>query len=130
VYHRGDWRDVEWNAGRDPAATAAFLATKGDHTLVPLDVTVHTRMSPAAVDRLVSVQPILRDMIASTAVVLHDPAALLVLLGDALASFATRYLMCDGRGRLVDDAGAPPCTVVTDLDGDAVVDRVLDLLAP
>jgi inosine-uridine nucleoside N-ribohydrolase len=135
VRHRGRLRRVEWNFGRDPAATAAVLSAMG-LTLVPLDVTVEMRVEADVVAELVARAPRLEPEIARWAsehddpVVLHDPLALLVAADEPLVTIERRRLSADPHDGTVRDAStAREHSVVVAVDAPAAVDRVLRLLA-
>ena len=134
VRHRGRLRRVEWNFGRDPAATAAVVAGT-DLTLVPLDVTVAMRAEPDVVADLIRRAPRLEPELARWAaerddpVVLHDPLAFLVVAGEQCVTSARRRLAADahdGSVRETDDGREQG--VVVDVDAPAALDRVLGLL--
>ncbi len=134
VRHRGRLRRVEWNFGRDPAATAAVVAAMG-LTLVPLDVTVEMRVGPDVVAELVARAPRLEPEIARWAaehddpVVLHDPLALLVAADEPFVTIEPRRLSADPHDGMVRDAStAREHSVVVAVDAPAAVDRVLRLL--
>ena len=134
VRHRGRLRRVEWNFGRDPAATAAVVAAMGV-TLVPLDVTVEMRVEPDVVAELVARVPRLEPEIARWAaehddpVVLHDPLALLVAADEPFVTIEPRRLSADPHDGMVRDASTTrEHLVVVAVDAPAAVDRVLRLL--
>jgi inosine-uridine nucleoside N-ribohydrolase len=135
VRHRGRLRRVEWNFGRDPAATAAVVAAL-DLTLVPLDVTVAMGVEPDVVAELVGRAPRLEPEIARWSaerddpVVLHDPLALLVAAGEKCVTLARRRLSADEHdGSLHETEQGREQTVVVAVDAPAAVDRLLELLA-
>lgn len=135
VQHRGALRRVEHNLASDPAAAAAVLGHPGA-TLVPLDVTVTTQLSPGQLAALLAAAPGLRPEVDvwtadHGAVHLHDPAALLVAAGDPAAAARCEpvRLSVEVDGGL--SAGGPMGSVhsvVVALDGPAVAARVLELL--
>jgi len=134
VRHRGRLRRVEWNFGRDPAATAAVLAAMG-LTLVPLDVTVEMRVGPDIVAELVGRAPRLEPEVARWAaehddpVVLHDPLALLAAADEPFVTTERRRLSADPHDGTVRDAStAREHSVVVAVDAPAAVERVLQLL--
>jgi inosine-uridine nucleoside N-ribohydrolase len=134
VRHRGRLRHVEWNFGRDPAATAAVVAAMRI-TLVPLDVTVAMRVEPEVVAELVDRAPRLEPEIARWAaehddpIVLHDPLALLVAADEPLVSLERRRLAADPYDGMVRETStAREHSVVVAVDASAAVDRVLRLL--
>lgn len=145
VEHRGALHRVEWNFSRDPRAAAGTLARAPRCTLVPLDVTVATRLDPPRRRALVAAAPPLGPLVEvwlealrsdgvpddSAAVHLHDPAAVLVAAGDGPevgARCREHRLAVEPDGHLVADPAASPVEVVMALDGPAVADRVIGLL--
>ncbi|MGH8975545.1 MAG: hypothetical protein ACRD0C_20355, partial [Acidimicrobiia bacterium] len=62
------------------------------------------------------------------AVHLHDPAALLVAVGEPVARLEPKRLIVAGDATLREHPDGATHQVVVDLDGPAVVDRVLALL--
>lgn len=141
VRHRGVVRTTESNFAADPAGAMVALAEPGA-TVVPLDATVATRLDPAAQGALLAAVPALLPAVEAwlavqadagvpageRAVHLHDPSALLVAVGEPLARLEPRRLVVEEDGRLRTAPGGVSHDVVTKLDGDAVVARVLGLL--
>lgn len=141
VRYRGVVRATESNFAADPAAAVVALAEPGA-TVVPLDATVATRLDPVAQGALLDAVPALVPAVEAWLVVqadagvpageravhLHDPAALLVAAGEPLARLEPRRLVVEEDGRLRTAPGGVSHEVVTTLDGDAVVARVLGLL--
>jgi inosine-uridine nucleoside N-ribohydrolase len=133
VFHRGALRTVEHNVGRDPFAARELLARFERVTVVPLDVTATILCTRAEESAVVESNGHLgralarwRDRIGDAPLCLHDPVALLALLGeDGIArqhyrvSIAPNGVMHSG-GRVQD--------VVIGADRDVVVARVLALL--
>ena len=106
-----------------------------DTTVVPLDVTVAMRLEPAALDRLLAVAPELVPEVErwiaeqGEPIVLHDPLALLVALGEPLAQIEPRRLWVDATDGVVrEGAAGREHAVVVSVDAPAAVDRVLGLL--
>jgi purine nucleosidase len=142
VRHRGAVRAVESNFAADPRAAAVVLAESGV-TLVPLDATLATRLDPPALDLLLSAAPALVPAVEAwlvaqkkagipedeRAIHLHDPSALLVAAGEPVARLEPRRLVVEGDGRLREHPDGVDQEVVIDLDGPAVVARVLGLLS-
>ena len=134
VRHRGRVRHVEWNFGSDPAATAV-VAQRVPMTVVPLDVTVAMRVEPKMLDDLVAASPTLAPEIERWSVehddpvVLHDPLALLVALGEADAIVESRRFVVDPHDGSVRprDSGAQHSVVVA-VDAPRALARVLELL--
>jgi pyrimidine-specific ribonucleoside hydrolase len=132
--HRGRLRRVERNFSQDPSA-AALVLSGTDTTVVPLDVTVAMRLEPAVLDRLVAAAPELVPEIErwiteqDEPVVLHDPLALLVALGEPLVAIEPRVLSVDATdGTVREQEGGHEHAVVVSVDAPAAVDRVLGLL--
>jgi inosine-uridine nucleoside N-ribohydrolase len=133
--HRGRLRRVESNFSRDPAA-ASVVVESTDATIVPLDVTVAMRMSASAVDALVAADRRLAPPFErwnaeqqGEPVVLHDPLALLVALGEPFATTEPRVLIADATdGTLRESKAGRAHAVVTGVDAPAAIDRVLGLL--
>lgn len=127
--HRGAVRDVESNAGADPPATARVVRSGGP-LLVPLDVTRRATVGRSGREALASSHRGLAGQLAAWPhdLVLHDPLALLVALGDVPVATEARGLDVDARGRLVE--GEHRCAVVTAAGTAAAVGRVLALVAP
>jgi inosine-uridine nucleoside N-ribohydrolase len=134
VRHRGRVRHVEWNFGSDPAATAV-VAERVPMTLVPLDVTVAMRVEPQMLDDLVAAAPRLAPEIERWSaehddpVVLHDPLALLVALGDADVRVESRRFVVDPHDGSVrpTDSGSEH-SVVVGVDAPRALTRVVELL--
>jgi len=146
VRHRGALREVESNFAADPPAAAATLAI-GGATLVPLDVTVATRLDERFHRAVVEAAPVLEPLVEQwlraqaaegvpadeIAVHLHDPAALLVAAGEPVArTTATLRLAVDADGRLRlagdDDPAGAEHEVVTALYATTVTALVIALL--
>jgi pyrimidine-specific ribonucleoside hydrolase len=132
--HRGRLRRVERNFSQDPSAAAMVLAGIGI-TVVPLDVTVAMRLEPAVLDQLVAAAPKLQPEIErwiaeqDEPVVLHDPLALLVALGESFVTIESRVLWADATdGTMREGEGGHEHAVVVSVDAPAAVDRVLGLL--
>jgi inosine-uridine nucleoside N-ribohydrolase len=132
--HRGRLRRVERNFSQDPSAAAVVLAGT-EASIVPLDVTVGMRLEPAVLDRLVASAPKLVPEIErwiaeqDEPVVLHDPLALLVALGESFVSVEPRVISVDSTdGTVREGEGGHEHAVVVSVDAPAAVDRVLGLL--
>jgi inosine-uridine nucleoside N-ribohydrolase len=133
VFHRGALRTVEHNVGRDPFAARELLARAERLTVVPLDVTATvlcTRAEEAAIvaghGHLGGALARWRDRVGDAPLCLHDPLALLALLGEDgitrehyRVSVAPNGVM-HSTGRVHD--------VIVGIDRDVVVPRVLALL--
>lgn len=129
VDHRGATRDVESNFAADPQAAAVVLRAAQVH-LVPLDVTARMRLDDAARTRLVEVAPAARDELARwhDALCLHDPLALLALLGEPVVRSHEQRVAVRDDGRVVESDGGPVHTVVHDVDVGSAMTRILDVL--
>ena len=135
VRHRGRLRRVESNFGRDPAAAAVVIGNL-DVTLVPLDVTVAMPLEPVVLERLLASQPQLVPEVErwvieqDQPVVLHDPLAFLVAIGEAIAAIEERRLLADAHdGALRESPTGREQQVVVRADTSAAIDRIMELLA-
>jgi len=142
--HRGAVRDLEHNFSRDPVAAATVLSTHDAVLLVPLDVTAHLRLGHDDLERLRASAPGMTPDIETwfatqrragvaageAAVVLHDPLALLALVGDAPIAVEQRTLAVDERGRVFESPNGRTHDVVISVDARAAIDRVLGVLEP
>ncbi len=136
VRHRGRLRRAERNFSQDPTAAAMVLAST-DATVVPLDVTVAMRLEPTALDQILAVAP---ELVAEVErwiaeqgepIVLHDPLALLVALGEPHVQIEPRRLWVDATdGTVREGAAGDEHPVIVSVDAPAAVDRVLALLRP
>ena len=144
VRHRGAVREIEHNFGADPAATRAVVEHAPDLLVCPLDVTVRMRPTAADTATMVDAAPVLGAMVDDwqarqraagvsedeAAVRLHDPLALLALLGEPVVAIEQRSLMADGHGRVSEDRGrGRPADVVTDVDVVRAMERIVALVA-
>ncbi|MGH8990093.1 MAG: nucleoside hydrolase [Acidimicrobiia bacterium] len=141
VHHRGRIRRFESNFNADPRAAAVVLAQPGV-TVVPLDATITTRVDPPALNLLLAGAPALVPAVeawfaaladagvpeSQRTVHLHDPAALLVALGEPLAHLEPERLIVEGDGRLRKHPEGALLQVAVRLHGAAVVNRVLALI--
>ena len=134
VRHRGRLRRAERNFSQDPAAAAMVLAST-DATVVPLDVTVAMRLEPAVLDQLLAVAPELVPEVErwiaeqDEPIVLHDPLALLVALGEPHVQIEPRRLWVDATdGTVREGEAGQEHAVVVSVDAPAAVDRVLGIL--
>jgi len=134
VRHRGRLRRAERNFSQDPVAAGMVLAAVGS-TIVPLDVTVAMRLEPSVLDQLLRAAPELLPEVErwnaaqDEPIVLHDPLALLVALGETHVQIEPHRLSVDAVDGSVreSDAGREHAVVVS-VDAPAAVDRVLGLL--
>ena len=111
---------------------------RADLTIVPLDVTVAMRLDAcsmlalflAALTRLSLVPEVARWTTAhDDPVVLHDPLALLVAVGESFVETARRRIAVDPHDGAVREVGTGrDQTVVTGVDAAGAIDRILDLL--
>jgi inosine-uridine nucleoside N-ribohydrolase len=134
VRHRGRLRRAERNFSQDPAAAAMVLAST-EATVVPLDVTVAMRLEPDALARLLGLAPELVPEVErwiaeqDEPIVLHDPLALLVTLGEPHVQIDVRRLSVDATdGTVRQGEAGREHAVVVNVDAPAAVDRVLGLL--
>jgi inosine-uridine nucleoside N-ribohydrolase len=143
VHHRGAVREVEHNFGTEPAAARAVIGHAPGLLLCPLDVTVRMRPSAADLDDLVGAAPVLGPLFDDwrerhraggvpedeDAVRLHDPLALLALVGEPVVTVERRALNVDERGAVHADSGRGHAVdVVTDVDVVRAIERVVGLV--
>ena len=143
VHHRGAVREVEHNFGTEPAAAQAVIGHTLGLLLCPLDVTVRMRPSAADLDGLVGAAPVLGPMFDDwrkrhraggvpnddDAVRLHDPLALLALVGEPVVTVERRALIVDERGAVHADSGrGRALEVVTDVDVVRAMERTVELV--
>jgi inosine-uridine nucleoside N-ribohydrolase len=144
VRHRGALWEVEYNFGMEPAATRAVVGHADGLLLCPLDVTVRLRASDTHLRDLVDGAPVLGPMFdqwladeraadvpdAEAGVRLHDPLALLALLGEPVVAIEPRALAVDSSGRVYEDRGRGRVVdVVTDVDVVRAMERIVALVA-
>lgn len=144
VRHRGAVREIEHNFGALPAATHAVIEHARGIVLCPLDVTVRMRPSDTDLLRLVTVAPVLGPMFDGwltrqqaagvsddeAAIRLHDPLALLALIGEPVVTVERRALTIDDRGRVHEEAGrGRAIDVVSDVNVADAIDRIVELVA-
>jgi inosine-uridine nucleoside N-ribohydrolase len=129
--HRGEMRDVDTNFGSDPLAAALVVAHAPDLLLVPLDVSATMIVGPTHTAQLAAVAPLttaIGEWVGpDRPLCLHDPLALLALVGEAVR-IERRTVAVTVEGRLVVDAEGVEHDVVTDADADAVITRVVGLV--
>jgi inosine-uridine nucleoside N-ribohydrolase len=143
VRHRGDEREVEHNFGTEPAAARAVIGHTPGVLLCPLDVTVRMRPSATDLGALVDAAPALGPMFDAwreqhraggvpddeAAVCLHDPLALLALVGEPVVAVERRALTVDERGAVHADPGHRRAVdVVTDVDPVRAMERIVELV--
>jgi pyrimidine-specific ribonucleoside hydrolase len=144
VRHRGAMREIEHNFGAEPAATQAVIEHAPGLLVCPLDVTVRMRPSAADIAAMVDAAPVLGPMLGDwqarqhtagvpedeAAVRLHDPLALLALVGEPVVAVEERPLTVDAHARLVEDRGhGHVVDVVTDVDVVRAMERIVELVA-
>ncbi|HYV60585.1 MAG TPA: nucleoside hydrolase [Acidimicrobiia bacterium] len=144
VRHRGAVREVEHNFGAEPAATEAVIEHAPGLLVCPLDVTVRMRPSADDTAAMVDAAPVLGPMFDEwharqraagvpddeAAIRLHDPLALLALVGEPVVAIEPRPLTVDARGRLDEDRGRGRVVdVVSDVDVVRAMDRIVALVA-
>lgn len=106
---------VEFNAGYDPESLAIVLASGAPVTLVPLDVTTRTHMTPPDLDRIAAGKTPLHAFLAATSwpwlrfamevrglpgFWLHDPLALAYALDPAILRLTSMHVVVDLGGEL------------------------------
>jgi purine nucleosidase len=143
VRHRGAVRDVEHNFGTEPAAAEAVIGHTPGVLLCPLDVTVRMRPSASDLDDLVDAAPVLGPIFDEwrerhrgegvpddqATVHLHDPLALLALVGEPVVTVERRPLTVDERGAVHADSGRGRAVdVVTDVDVVRAMERIIELV--
>ena len=144
VRHRGAVREVEHNFGAEPAATRAVIEHAAGLLVCPLDVTARMRPTGADTAAMVDAAPVLGPMLADwqarqraagvpedeAAVRLHDPLALLALVGEPLVAVEQRSLTVEADARLRDDRGrGRAADVVIDVDVVRAMERIVALVA-
>jgi len=126
-YSRTDAPEPEYNIRCDPAAARVVMNSGADITLVPLDVTMTTRLSDEQLVRIADSQaPLAQAMTAllplwrrggSHNPVLHDPLAAALLLDPGLGRMQSMRIEVadDGMTRPVEGAG-PNARVCLEVD--------------
>lgn len=135
VRHRGVTMSVEHNFGRDPDAAATVVNDYAGALMCPLDVTVRMRLDAeetaalaAADGRLV---PHFQDWArrrAGAPICLHDPLALLAVVGEPVVRTERRSLEVELDGTLVDAPDGTEHEIVVEVDAAAAKARILALL--
>jgi inosine-uridine nucleoside N-ribohydrolase len=143
VHHRGEVREVEHNFATEPAAARAVIGHTPGLLLCPLDVTVRMRPTAADLDEFVDAAPVLGPMFDDwrerhraggvpddeAAIRLHDPLALLALVGEPVVTVERRALTVDERGAVHSDFGRGHAVdVVTDVDAVRAMERIVQLV--
>jgi inosine-uridine nucleoside N-ribohydrolase len=131
VLHRGAWHQVEHNVDRDPKSAARLLATVGNLIVVPLDATARLHAHPQDEAVLVDAIPRFGEQLAAwraahgdVPLVLHDPATVLIGLGERIARMESRRLRVERDGTMHASIDGPVQHVVAHIDADAVRARV------
>jgi inosine-uridine nucleoside N-ribohydrolase len=135
VEYRGAVQTVEHNVVSDPAAAAQLLASTGNLIVVPLDATARIRASehdetlygkaiPGFVDQLAW----WRETNGQLPLTLHDPAALLVALGEPVARIEARRLTVESDGVISASVDGPLQQVVAHVDARQTIARVRELV--
>ncbi len=131
VRHRDHVTRTEHNVASDPAAAAALLEMVGDLVVVPLDATARIHADERDERELITAIPYLGEQLANwrtlhgdLPLVLHDPAALLVALGEHVARTESKRLVVDDDGTMRASVRGPLQHVVAHLDGHRVRTRV------
>ena len=143
VRHRGAVREVEHNFGAEPAAAQAVIEHAPGVLLCPLDVTVRMRPTADDLGRLATALPLLGELFddwtarqravgvppEEAAVRLHDPLALLALVGEPVVTIEKRALAVDREGRVHEEAGrGRVLDVVVDVDVGRALGRIVALV--
>jgi inosine-uridine nucleoside N-ribohydrolase len=144
VRHRGEVREVEHNFATEPPAAQAVIGGAPAVLLCPLDVTVRVRPSDGDVRQMVEAAPVLEPMFddwverqraagvpeGEAGLRLHDPLALLALVGEPVVRVDRRALTVDAGGRVHEDPGRGRLIdVVTDVDAPRAIERIVALVA-
>ena len=130
--HRGERRQLESNFAADPVAAAVVVDQAEDLLIVPLDVTAGFVADEVTHDRLASIGAVRAHLdrwsSADNELVLHDPLALLALVGECV-TIGRRQLAVTVEGRLVEvvESGSEH-DVVAHADLAAARSRVVDLV--
>jgi len=133
--YRGKTATIEHNVGSDPAAAAQLLAGTGNLNVVPLDATARIRASEADERCYAEMIPGFAAQLASwraedseRRLILHDPAALLILLGEQLSRMEARRLTVEPDGTMRASVDGPLQHVVAHVDARATRSRVRALI--
>jgi inosine-uridine nucleoside N-ribohydrolase len=134
VRHHGEPLRVEHNVGRDPAAARRLLANTGNLIVVPLDATAPIAATDDDEKLLVEHIPGLdrdldrwRTARGPRRLVLHDPASLLVALGERVTRMESRRLKVEPNGEMYASVDGPLQHVVAYVNADATRSRVRTL---
>jgi inosine-uridine nucleoside N-ribohydrolase len=131
VRHRGEVVRTEHNVARDPASARRVLHALGGLVVVPLDATVNLEAPQSDESALVAAIPRLgqqldewRERNGPIPLVLHDPAALLVLVEERVARAEARRLTVDDDGTMHASIDAPLQRLVVHIDAGAARARM------
>ncbi len=135
VRHRGEIVNVEHNVGSDPASAAFLLATTGNLIVVPLDATARLTVDEHDERVLIdAIPPLAKQLFAwrervgtEQPIVLHDPAALLVAIGERVARLESRRLEVQPDGVMSASVAGPLQHVVAHVHADTTRARTVML---
>jgi inosine-uridine nucleoside N-ribohydrolase len=135
VRHRDQWQHVEHNVGRDPASAARLLATVGELIVLPLNATARLHIRDHDEELLVGTIPFLgqqlrtwRELHGYVPFVLHDPAAVLIGIGENVERIESKRLQVEPDGTLRASITGPVQQVVAHVDVAATRARVRELV--
>jgi inosine-uridine nucleoside N-ribohydrolase len=133
TFHRGERHEVEFNFSCDPHAAATVVERVPHAVLVPLDVTARLVLDDRSTHALCTAAPSLRASVArwnrdGSPLCLHDPLALLALLGAAPVETRHIALVVDADGRVRETSDGTAHETVVDVDARVAIDRVLQRL--
>jgi inosine-uridine nucleoside N-ribohydrolase len=143
VRHRGAVREIEHNFGTQPAAASVVVRDAPDILLCTLDVTVRMRPSDDDLARMAGAAPVLAPMfdawvarqraagVSDDGVIrLHDPLALLALVGEPVVAIRRRALIVDEKGHVYEEPGRGRfAETVADVSVADALKRVVALIA-
>ena len=131
VVHRGVQMSIEYNLSRDAASAARLLRTTGNLIVVPLDATARVQAHKDDEAILTKVIPGLGDQLKAwraangpLPLVLHDPAALFVALGERVARLESRRLVVAPDGTMSASVDGPLQRVVAYVNAEMTRERV------
>jgi inosine-uridine nucleoside N-ribohydrolase len=134
VQHREQWHQIEHNIGRDPASAARLLATVGEMIVLPLNATARLHVRERDEELLVGTIPFLgaqlrswRELHGSVPFVLHDPAAVLIGIGENVERTESKRLQVEPDGTLRASITGPVQQLVAHVDVSATRSRVREL---
>lgn len=136
VFHHDEWRHVEHNVASDAPSAARLLASVGNLMVLPLETTARLtveeedeRAYNAAIPMLAAQTEHWRQRAGKhNALVLHDPAAVLIALGELAVRTESRRLQVQTDGRMLAAVDTPIQHVVTHVDVNATRARVRALV--